>query len=119
MRTQICRGRSGLVKRVKKYEKLITKTPAAGSLNNDIFQYRSSVPAAGVFVMDFSYFHPALPVQIAGGDFGLIDVVFTDLAVAQTNHAVRHVFDRIIVCYHNDGVAVLLIDVLDQLQNFF
>ena len=28
--------------------------------------------------MDFSYFHPALPVQIAGGDFGLIDVVFTD-----------------------------------------
>ena len=55
--------------------------------------------------MDFSYFHPALPVQIAGGDFGLIDVVFTDLAVAQTNHAVRHVFDRIIVCYHDDGVA--------------
>ena len=43
--------------------------------------------------MDFSYFHPALPVQIAGGDFGLIDVVFTDLAVAQTNHAVRHVFE--------------------------
>ena len=53
--------------------------------------------------MDFSYFHPALPVQIAGGDFGLIDVVFT----------------RIIVCFHDDGVAVLLIDVLDQLQNFF
>ena len=69
--------------------------------------------------MDFSYFHPALPVQIAGGDFGLIDVVFTDLAVAQTNHAVRHVFDRIIVCYHDDGVAVILIDVLDQLQNLF
>ena len=32
---------------------------------------------------------------------------------------VCHVFDRFVMRYHNDRIAIFLIDILDQLQYFF
>ena len=39
------------------------------------------------------------------------------MPVAQTHDTVRHILYRVVMRNHNDGVAVFLIDRLDQLQD--
>ena len=47
-----------------------------------------------------------------------IQIIFTDHAVTELHHPVSHIFDSIVMRYHDDGVAVFLVYRLDQLQDF-
>ena len=47
-----------------------------------------------------------------------IHVIFTNHPIAKLHHPVSHILDGIVVCYHDDGVAVFLVYRLDQLQDF-
>lgn len=42
----------------------------------------------------------------------------TDTAIAKLNDMVGHVFNRLIVCYHNNGISVFFIYILNKLQYF-
>ena len=48
----------------------------------------------------------------------LIEVIFADHPIAKLHHPVSHIFDGIVMRYHDDGVAVFLVYRLDQLQDF-
>ena len=47
-----------------------------------------------------------------------IHVIFPDHAITKLDYTISHIFDGIVVRYHDDGVAVFLIYRLDQLQDF-
>ena len=61
----------------------------------------------------------ALPFQISCCDLGFIDIIFPDLSVPELYDTVCHIFDGIIVRYHDHRVAVFLVDLLDQAEDFF
>lgn len=62
--------------------------------------------------------HP-LPFQILCGNLICINIIMSYHTVTQFDHMVCHVFDRFVMRYHNDRIAIFLIDILDQLQYFF
>ena len=45
-------------------------------------------------------------------------LVFSDLAITKLYYAVCHILNGIVVGNHDDGISVLLVDLLDQTQNF-
>ena len=48
-----------------------------------------------------------------------VNVVLADHAVSKLYYTIGHIFDGIIMCYHDDRVAVFLVYGLDQFQDFF
>lgn len=68
-------------------------------------------PDQGIF--DFFIAAP-LPFQIFRGYLVCIDVVVAHRTVTELDHMVCHIFDGLVMRYHNDRVAVFLIDLLDQ-----
>ena len=61
---------------------------------------------------------PPLPLDIRCRDLVLIDVVVTYRSITKLDNVIRHIPDGFVVRYHNDRVSVLLIDILNQLQDF-
>lgn len=68
-------------------------------------------PDQGIF--DFFIAAP-LPFQIFRGYLVCIDVVVAHRSVTEFDHMICHIFDGLVMRYHNDRVAVFLIDLLDQ-----
>lgn len=69
-------------------------------------------------VKDFSLVMSPLPFQIDCRNLHFISVIFPDHSISELHYSVGHVFDRIIMCNHNNRIAISLIDRLDQFQNF-
>ena len=59
-----------------------------------------------------------LPFQIDCRNLHFISVILPDHSISELYYSVGHVFDRIIMCNHNNRIAISLIDGLDQFQNF-
>ena len=57
---------------------------------------------------------PPLPFQIFCRDLCLVAVIFPYRAITQFDYAVCHIFDRVIVRYHDDRIPIFLIDIPDQ-----
>ena len=69
--------------------------------------------------MDSSLSPPLSPVQIAGCNLFFIYIIFPDLPVAQLYDPICHIFNCIVVCDHDNRIAIAVIDLLDQPQNLF
>lgn len=83
---------------------------------NQIF-FQSPISSFGILLIrGFLIFFIAapLPFQIFRGYLVCIDVVVAHRTVTELDHMVCHIFDGLVMRYHNDRVAVFLIDLLDQ-----
>ena len=87
--------------------------------NSDIFAGVAFQFASESFVERIFHFITPLPVEVGRGDLLFVDIRSPYYAVAELEDPVRHVFNGVIVRYHNNSVAVFLIDVLDQFQDIF
>ena len=67
---------------------------------------------------DFSSLLPPYQSSSAAGILCSFMIIFTNHPIAKLHHPVSHIFDGIVVRYHDDGVAIFLIYRLDQLQDF-
>ena len=67
----------------------------------------------------FFIFSPPYHSRSVLCDLGFIDIIFPDLSVPELYDTVCHIFDGIIVRYHDHRVAVFLVDLLDQAEDFF
>ena len=59
---------------------------------------------------------PRLPIEIGGGDFLLVHIIPAHLTVAQLDDLIRHILDCVVVGDNDDGVAVLFVELFQQLQ---
>lgn len=59
-----------------------------------------------------------LPIELGGCDGRLVELILDDAPVAQAQHAIGHAGDGGVVRDDDDGAAVLVIDILHELQDF-
>ena len=59
-----------------------------------------------------------LPIELGGRNGRLIELVLDDAPVAQAQYAIGHAGDGGVVGDDDDGAAVLVVDVLHELQDF-
>ena len=86
--------------------------------NTTRYFFQSPISSFGILLIrGFLIFFIAapLPFQIFRGYLVCIDVVVAHRTVTELDHMVCHIFDGLVMRYHNDRVAVFLIDLLDQL----
>ena len=67
----------------------------------------------------FHCLQPPLPVEFLCTDLMIVQIIFSYHTVTNPDNAVCHIFDRIVVRYHYNCIAVFLIDCFNQLQYFF
>lgn len=86
---------------------------------NQIF-FQSPISSFGIllirgFLIFFFFIAAPLPFQIFRGYLVCIDVVVAHRTVTELDHMVCHIFDRLVMCNHNDGISVFFVDLLNQL----
>lgn len=85
--------------------------------NTTRYFFQSPISSFGILLIrGFLIFFIAapLPFQTSAGYLVCIDVVVAHRSVTEFDHMICHIFDGLVMRYHNDRVAVFLIDLLDQ-----
>ena len=88
--------------------------------NTTRYFFQSPISSFGIllirgFLIFFFFIAAPLPFQIFRGYLVCIDVVVAHRTVTELDHMVCHIFDRLVMCNHNDSISVFFVDLLNQL----